>query len=66
MADALSKGAFLRFWGLVKDEGLSMPLEMGWVPPSLVQWVLAPQDDALLGDRIVADIGKHIKVLPTS
>ena len=42
MADALSKGAFLRFWGLVQDEGLSMPLEMGWVPPSLVKWVLAP------------------------
>ena len=66
MADALSKGAFLRFWGLVSDEQLAMPFEMGWVPPSLVVWVLAPVDDPLLGDKIVADIGKYVQVLPTT
>ena len=65
MADALSKGAFLRFWGLVGEQNLHMPLEMAWVPPSLVSWVLAPSDDALLGDRIVKDISRYTQVLPT-
>ena len=66
MADALSKGAFLRFWGLVRQEELDMPLEMAWVPPSLVAWVLAPKDDSLLGDKIVEDISKYAQVLATT
>ena len=36
MADALSKRAFLRFWSLVQEEGLDMPLDMAWIPQSLV------------------------------
>ena len=63
MADALSKGAFLRFWGLVKEEGLDMPLDMAWVPPSLVAWVLDPVDDPCLGDKIVRDLSQYAQVL---
>ena len=67
MADALSKGAFVRFWHLAKVENLALPVEMAWVPPSLVAWVLAPCDDPLLGDKIVKDLRKFddVQVLPT-
>ena len=66
MADALSKGAFLRFWALVAQEGLDMPLEMAWVPQALVEWILAPADDPCLGDKLVSELALYGPVLKIS
>ena len=63
MADALSKGAFLRFWSLVQEEGLDMPLDMAWIPQSLVDWILAPVDDDRLGDKLVSELAQFVPVL---
>ena len=40
-----------------------MPLDMAWVPPSLVAWVLDPVDDPCLGDKIVRDLSQYAQVL---
>ena len=63
MADALSKGAFLRCRALASQQRWNLPLEFPWVPPSLMEWVVAPADDERLGDRIVEDLGTVFPVM---
>ena len=63
MADALSKGAFQRFWDLNNRESLSLGLEPAWVPPQLSAWLEHPREDDALGDRILAEIGRRMHLL---
>ena len=53
MADALSKSAFNRFWGIaLHNGGFELQPEALAVPKSLLQWVLNPVPDFQLGDRV--------------
>ena len=64
MADALSKGAFNRFWALAgATVDVTLPLEPGWVPSSLLHWVSAPTADEDLGHKILLQIAQRTKVL---
>ena len=63
MADALSKAAFGRFWDISRREGLGLSLEPAWVPPQLTAWLENPGVDETLGDRILAAIGRRMKLL---
>ena len=64
MADALSKGAFSRFWVLARStESVSLPLEPGWVPPALLQWISYPKSDEELGHKILSQLALRTKIL---
>ena len=64
MADALSKGAFSRFWSLANaSSSLSLPSDPGWVPVSLLRWINAPSDDEGLGDKILFELAKKTSIL---
>lgn len=63
MADALSKGAFDRFWQIAKTAHSELSLEPAWVPPQLTSWLENPREDEQLGDRILAEIGRRVKLL---
>ena len=64
MADALSKAAFMRFWDLARStDSVLLPLEPGWVPPALLQWVAAPKNDDELGHKILSQVALKTKVL---
>ena len=63
MADSLSKGHFMRFWGLANLNHLDMPLDMAWVPLSLKTWIMNPQDDPKLGYKILAELANYTNVL---
>ena len=66
MADALSKGAFLRFWSLVKENQFLMPLDMAPVPKALTAWILDPKDDPDLGKKLVNELSMTLPLLPLS
>ena len=56
MADALSKGAFVKFNGLLLQEGLT-PVFVGSPPsPALLSWVADPRPDWELGRRVVEEL----------
>ena len=64
MADAISKGAFTRFWTLANNSPLvSLPLEPGWVPASLLKWISVPSLDEVLGHKILLELAKKTKIL---
>ena len=64
MADALSKGAFTRFWNLARsDEVHKMCLEPAWVPSALLQWISSPSYDLDLGHKILTQIAEKTKIL---
>ena len=63
MADALSKGAFLRFWALVEKEGWSLPQNKAWIPNALLSWIENPVDDADLGHNILKELSNYTPVL---
>ena len=64
MADALSKGAFLRFWGLAAQEQLVFPQTMPLVPTALMDWVNAPSDDPHLGKKLIEELILTHPLLP--
>ena len=67
MADALSKGHFLRFWAVHKEaKEFEVPLDMAWVPKALTTWVLDPKEDSQLGDRILEELSMYTPVLGKS
>ena len=63
MADALSKGAFMRFWALVEKEGWTLPQQKAWVPTALLSWVDNPVPDDDLGHNILQEIAQYTPVL---
>lgn len=63
LADALSKGAFNRFWDLNRTSDSPLGIEPGWISPHLTAWLENPKEDDLLGDRILSDIGRRTKLL---
>lgn len=63
MADALSKGAFNRFWKIARSSHCCLGLEPDWVPPQLTAWLENPREDERLGDRILAEIGRKTRLL---
>ena len=65
MADALSKGAFDRFWLLNDTNSTSLDLQPAWVPPHLLAWLENPKEDEALGNRILSDIGRRTRLLPS-
>jgi len=57
MSDALSKSAFGRFWTLANQHGgFGLQQEPLTVPKALLQWVLDPQPDFELGDKILREL----------
>ena len=65
MSDALSKGHFLRFWEVARSSDFKLPLDMAWVPRSLMEWVMDPKEDFKLGFRILQEISPYAGVLST-
>ena len=64
MADALSKGHFMRFWSEARKEpDFALPLEKAWVPKQLLSWIMDPKEDEWLGDRIVEEISPFVQVM---
>ena len=63
MADALSKGAFNRFWDISRESSSDLNIEPAWIPPQLTAWLENPQEDDRLGDRILAGIGRKTRLL---
>lgn len=63
MADALSKADFNRFWSLAESSNTSLPLDMAWIPGSLLRWIADPTPDDYLGDRILRDLSLRTSVL---
>jgi len=63
MADALSKAQFQTFSHLSTTNNIPIPLDMAWIPPTLLQWISNPVIDDYLGDKILQDIGKRALVL---
>ena len=52
MAEALSKGHFLRFWSICNStEDSDLPISMAWVPKQLLKWIMDPKDDDHLDDK---------------
>ena len=67
MADALSKGHFLRFWSICNaNDDFDLPLSMAWVPKQLMKWIMDPKDDDNLGYRILEEIAPYTPVLGLS
>ena len=64
MADALSKGAFPRFWELARScEDVDLPLEPLQAPLELVKWLEAPKPDFGLGTRLLKELAGRGPVL---
>ena len=64
MADALSKAAWPRFWGLARQqEGVNLPLEPLKVPVELLNWIQAPKADFGLGSRLMKELSRSGPVL---
>ena len=64
MADALSKGAFSRFWAITRSTPhVKMNLEPAWVPPALLKWISAPCYDEDLGHKILQQMAGKTEVL---
>lgn len=64
LADALSKGAFTRFWDLASSSpALDLPLSSGWVPSALLQWLANPTYDEDLGHKILLQVAEKTSVL---
>ena len=63
MADALSKSNFSKFWEINHEIQLNLPVDQGWVPPSLLLWIHNPTPDDFLGDKILTDISRYSLIL---
>ena len=66
MADALSKGHFWRFHQLAAADNLSMAADKAWVPTALMKWIVNPQDDDRLGQKILHELAPLTSLWGTS
>ena len=64
LADALSKGLGMRFWGLARDaQGFNLPLQPAWIPGALLWWAEHPSPDFGLGEKLLREIAAAGHVL---
>jgi hypothetical protein len=63
MADALSKGKFMKFRQIASANNLEMPLDMARVPLALKQWIVNPLEDDHLGHKILLELSQNTNVL---
>ena len=63
MADALSKADFNRFQQAANKAGIRLQESMGLVPQALLDWLMNPKEDWLLGDMILKEISASTSVM---
>ena len=63
MADALSKGHFLRFWSECNKAEFEVQQDKPWVPEVLMRWIMDPKEDETLGQRILEELSSHTEVM---
>ena len=63
LADHLSKANFGQFRSLAGQNNISLPLELAYIPSTLLRWVQNPTEDDLLGDKILHELSAKQLIL---